>query len=124
LCDIFNNCVIFARNYSTLFRSIVRNLFAFFILPAFYVPAASLFALTFVGCHVEAVVLLLCVTVGVNGFNYSGFTSNHIDIASNYSGTLMGITNTMGNIMGFLAPMVVSAIVEGHVSLIFMFINS
>ncbi len=79
-------------------------------------PAASLFALTFVGCHVEAVVLLLCVTVGVNGFNYSGFSSNHIDIASNYSGTLMGITNTLGNLMGFLAPMVVSAIVEGHVS--------
>jgi MFS transporter, ACS family, solute carrier family 17 (sodium-dependent inorganic phosphate cotransporter), member 5 len=54
--------------------------------------------------------------VGFNGLNYCGFNANHIDIASNFSGTLMGITNMVANFMGFLAPMAVSAIVEGHVS--------
>lgn len=81
---------------------------------AFYIPAASLVASAFVGCQTEAVVSLLCITVGVNGLNYSGFNANHIDIASNFSGTLMGITNMLGNLMGFLAPMAVSAIVQGH----------
>jgi hypothetical protein len=83
---------------------------------AFYVPAASLVGLSFVGCQHEAVLALLCVTVGLNGLNYCGFNANHIDIASNFSGTLMGITNMVANFMGFLAPMAVAAIVEGHVS--------
>jgi len=39
-----------------------------------------------------------------------------MDIAPNYAGTLMGITNSMGNMMGFIAPMVVSFILNGHVS--------
>jgi hypothetical protein len=85
-------------------------------LSAFYIPAASLIGLAFVGCQHEAVLALLCITVGLNGLNYCGFNANHIDIASNFSGTLMGITNMAGNFMGFLAPMAVSAIVEGHVS--------
>jgi len=73
--------------------------------------------LAFVGCQHEAVLALLCITVGFNGFSFSGFQANHIDIASNFSGTLMGITNMVGNVMGFLAPMAVSAIIIGHVSL-------
>lgn len=36
-----------------------------------------------------------------------GFNCNHIDIASNFSGTLMGITNMFATIPGFLGPAVV-----------------
>jgi len=36
---------------------------------------------------------------------------NHVDVASNYSGILMAMTNTVANINGFLAPFVIGEIV-------------
>ena len=39
-----------------------------------------------------------------------------MDLSPNYAGTLMGITNTMANIAGFVAPYVVGSIIEGNVS--------
>ena len=38
-----------------------------------------------------------------------------MDLSPNYAGTLMGITNTMANIAGFVAPYVVGSIIEGNV---------
>ena len=35
-----------------------------------------------------------------------------MDIAPNYAGTMMGITNTMGNIAGFVTPYVVGSIID------------
>ena len=39
-----------------------------------------------------------------------------MDIAPNYAGTLMAITNTVANLIGGLAPMIVGQIIDGHVS--------
>ncbi|CAG2103965.1 unnamed protein product, partial [Medioppia subpectinata] len=47
--------------------------------------------------------------MGLNGCNYPGFNSTHVDMAPNYAGTLMGLTNSIGNIPGFVAPMVAAA---------------
>ena len=38
-----------------------------------------------------------------------------MDLSPNYAGTLMGITNTMANIAGFVTPYVVGSIIEGNV---------
>jgi len=43
---------------------------------------------------------------------------NHIDIASNHAGILMGITNTVANISGFLGPYVAGVLINGNVHLI------
>lgn len=43
--------------------------------------------------------------------------ANHIDIASNYAGTMMGVTNCVASICGFLAPYVVNLIVTESVQL-------
>ena len=66
---------------------------------------------------------LLCITVGFNGFQFNSVNCNHIDIAPNFAGTLMGITNMSANTAGFLAPMVISFIIEDHVRNIFIFIR-
>jgi nitrate/nitrite transporter NarK len=71
----------------------------------------------FVGCHRYFVIVLLCATLGINGSNFSALTCNQLDIAPKFAGTLMGITNSVGNIMGFLAPQISGAILNGHVSL-------
>jgi hypothetical protein len=42
--------------------------------------------------------------------NQSGFMVNHLDIAPQYAGVLMGITNTFGTIPGFFAPAVTDSI--------------
>ena len=36
---------------------------------------------------------------------------NHIDIASNHAGSMMGMTNCVGSICGFVAPSIVGLIV-------------
>ena len=41
--------------------------------------------------------------------------SNHIDIASNFAGTMMGVTNCVASICGFLAPYIVNLIVTESV---------
>jgi ACS family sodium-dependent inorganic phosphate cotransporter len=48
---------------------------------------------------------------------YCGFLSNHIDIAPNYAGTLMALTNTAATIPGFIVPVFVGEMTHGNVSL-------
>ena len=43
------------------------------------------------------------------------FQGNHMDIAPNYAGTMMGITNMIGNIAGFVTPYVTGAIIFENV---------
>lgn len=38
------------------------------------------------------------------GGMFCGFLSNHIDIAPNYAGTLMAITNTVATLPGIIMP--------------------
>lgn len=57
---------------------------------------------------------LLTISMGCNGFTYSGEQSAMLDIADNFAGTLMGMINTLGNTMGFVAPMIVGKIIQGH----------
>ena len=61
---------------------------------------------SFVGCNPSMAVLWLVVSVGLNGASYSGFQGNHMELSPNYAGTLMGITNTIANCSGFIAPYV------------------
>merc|ERR1712105_123716 len=81
---------------------------------AIYLPALFLVLAGYSGCDSSVTIALLCIAVGVNGMQYAGFMCCHIDMASNYAGTLIGITNCAANIMGFVAPTVTGYIVAGH----------
>ena len=50
----------------------------------------------------------------------SGCEANMIDIAPAYSGIVFGISNTIANIPGFLAPQVAGWILSGNVSILFV----
>ena len=93
----------------------------FFPLTAFLIPALALVLIKFAGCDKTLVVALICICVGCNGFSFISINCNHIDIAPNFAGTLMGITNCVANTAGFLAPMAVAKIIEGHVSIFKLF---
>lgn len=75
------------------------------------IPGLGLIGASYTGCDRVATLTLLTLSCGFNGAIYSGFLANHIDIASNYAGTMMGVTNCVASICGFLAPYVVNLIV-------------
>ncbi len=57
--------------------------------------------------------------MGLNGCCFSGFNSTHVDMAPDFAGTLMGMTNSIGNIPGFVAPLVAASFYDKGVRILF-----
>ncbi|CAG2163528.1 unnamed protein product [Oppiella nova] len=82
---------------------------------AFIGPAICLCGVVLARCNTTLSIALFILGMGLNGCNYPGFNSTHVDMAPDYAGTLMGITNSIGNIPGFVAPLVAAAFYDdGH----------
>ena len=73
---------------------------------------AGLVAMCFVDCDKTLAIVVLCIAVGLNGAIYSGYMCSHQDLSPNLAGTLMGITNTVAAIPGFVTPVVTGALTE------------
>lgn len=58
----------------------------------------------------------MAVGIVAMGGMFSGFLSNHIDIAPNYAGTLVALTNTVATLPGIIVPLFVGYITKGNVS--------
>ena len=82
-------------------------------------PAACFIGVGLVGCDRNAAVALMTLGTMFMAGMYCGFLSNHIDIASNYAGTLMALTNTAATIPGFIVPVFVGEMTHGNVNLLF-----
>lgn len=56
---------------------------------------------------------MLCLTtaVGIGGFAWAGFSVNPLDVAPQYAGILMGLSNTFATIPGFISPSLTAMIV-------------
>lgn len=80
------------------------------------VPMGCFLALSYIGCQRGVAVLLMTLAVTAVGGMFSGFLSNHIDIAPNFAGTLMAITNTVATIPGVVVPIFVGKLTESDVS--------
>ena len=64
-------------------------------------------------CNVDYVIAVLCIGMFFNGAFSAGNFSSHLDLAPNFAGTLMGISNTFaGGVTGFVVPTVIGAIRE------------
>ncbi|CAH1638002.1 unnamed protein product [Spodoptera littoralis] len=78
-----------------------------------YGPGLALIALCYVPAgDVMLAVTLLTVVVGLNAGHMTGYLLVHIDMAPNFAGTMMGITNFFANIIGIIAPLVAGAILQ------------
>ncbi|XP_004926297.1 ec74 protein isoform X1 [Bombyx mori] len=89
-----------ARKIGTLFASLV--------------PAACLLGLCYIGCNRAGAVVLMAVGITSIGGMFCGFLSNHIDIAPNFAGTLMAMTNTVATIPGIVVPIFVGILTHGN----------
>ncbi|UJR21148.1 hypothetical protein I4U23_024247 [Adineta vaga] len=75
---------------------------------------AFLVAIGYMGCDHTTAVICCILAVGFLGFQTCGPIISHLDIASNYAGTLVGITNMLATIPGFVGPYVVGAITNNN----------
>ncbi|XP_076445676.1 sialin-like [Babylonia areolata] len=91
-------------------------------------PACLLVATGYAGCDYTLAVVLLTIGVGGSGFTTGGYAVNHLDIAPDFAGTLMGITNAIATVPGFLGPAVVGVLTNHHQTVgqwrIFFFITA
>ncbi|XP_065574640.1 sialin-like isoform X2 [Artemia franciscana] len=79
-------------------------------------PAICLVAVSFSGCNRPAAVALMTVGVMFVSGMYCGHLTNHVDIAPNYAGTLMALTNTVATVPGFIVPIFVGELTHGNQS--------
>ncbi|KAK8735460.1 hypothetical protein OTU49_005402 [Cherax quadricarinatus] len=80
-------------------------------------PAVCVIGLMVAGCDWHLTVALLVVGVAFKGLIFSGHYVSPIDLAPNFAGTVLGITNTIANIPGFLAPMLNGFIINNQQTL-------
>lgn len=73
-------------------------------------PGVFLIAAGFTGCNYSAAVGLVIVAVGTSGLAMSGYGVNHLDLSPGHAGTLMGLTNCLATIPGFVGPQIVGAL--------------
>ncbi|XP_058449761.1 sialin [Malaya genurostris] len=78
------------------------------------IPMCCLLALCYIGCQRGLAVALMTIGITSIGGMFCGFLSNHIDIAPNYAGTLMAITNTAATLPGITVPIFVGQITHGN----------
>ena len=77
------------------------------------IPAIFLVATGYMDCQTQiGAVVLLSLSMGFCGFQFSSFFINHGDIAPKYAGTVFGFTNTGASIPGILAPYIVGALTQ------------
>ena len=69
---------------------------------------------SFAGCDHVTVVALLCVAVALVGLIASSLLTNYLDLAPNFAGSMMGVSNTVMTVAGIVAPLVTGAIVTGQ----------
>ncbi|CAL4130204.1 unnamed protein product, partial [Meganyctiphanes norvegica] len=82
-----------------------------------YGPMLGLVVMCFVDCDSTLAMVVLCFAVGLNGAIYCGYMCSSQDLAPNFAGTIMGITNTLATIPGFAAPAVIGAITKDNQTL-------
>jgi|SRR6218665_293931 len=72
-----------------------------------------LIGLSFLDCSQTVLAVgLLTLAVTISGCVYSGYFVNHMDIAPQYAGTLMGISNGISASAGFIAPYLAASLTK------------
>lgn len=80
--------------------------------------ALGLVVLGYIGDNAKAAICLYVFVVAIGCCTNVGFNINHLDLAPNYAGILMGFTNAVASIGGVLAPTVCGIIVQDQVSIL------
>ncbi|KAA3678758.1 MFS transporter, ACS family, solute carrier family 17, member 5 [Paragonimus westermani] len=78
---------------------------------------AGLLAVGLLGCNRIGVVLVFVICIGMMGAASSGFTCNIVDLAPQFAGVILSITNTIATLPGILGPLFVGYVTQHSSSL-------
>lgn len=78
--------------------------------------ALALASLYMFDTSVTGALILLTAALAMNSGTITGFFTNHLDLAPNFAGTLLGITNSVGSLTSILGPLLVGFVVKDSVS--------
>uniref|UniRef100_A0A1B0BDS9 Major facilitator superfamily (MFS) profile domain-containing protein n=1 Tax=Glossina palpalis gambiensis TaxID=67801 RepID=A0A1B0BDS9_9MUSC len=78
------------------------------------IPMLCLLILCYIGCRHNWAIAIMTIGIISMGAMFSGFLSNHIDIAPNFAGTLVALTNTVATLPGIIVPIFVGFITKGN----------
>lgn len=84
---------------------------------AIYGPALALIGLAYTKCNQSLAVFWMTLAMVLDAGMTAGFNLNQFELSPNYSGTIRGMASTLSNVMGFATPAVISAIIDGNVSI-------
>lgn len=79
----------------------------FFTSTAAVGPGGFTVVASYAGCEKFLVILFFVLAMFTMGFYYSGQKLSPMDMSPAFSGTIMAVTNGLGSISGFLAPVAV-----------------
>ncbi|TGZ61675.1 hypothetical protein CRM22_007862 [Opisthorchis felineus] len=71
----------------------------------------------YVGCSQIAVVIIFAIAIGLMGAASSGYVSNAVDLAPQFSGVIISLTNTVATLPGIFGPMLVGYVTRDSSSL-------
>ncbi|KAF6776639.1 hypothetical protein AHF37_03679 [Paragonimus kellicotti] len=77
---------------------------------------AGLLTVGLLGCNRIGVVFVFVICIGMMGAASSGFTCNIVDLAPQFAGVILSITNTMATLPGILGPLFVGYVTQHSVS--------
>ncbi|KAJ8946316.1 hypothetical protein NQ318_004205 [Aromia moschata] len=78
---------------------------------ASFVPAVTLFGITFVDTSDRLLsIFLFVLSVGATTSIFSGYYVNHIDLSPNHAATLTSLTSMVSNIFSLLAPLYIDLV--------------
>lgn len=80
--------------------------------------ALGLVVLGYMGENANAAICMYVFVVAIGCCTNVGFNINHLDLAPNYAGILMGFTNAVAALGGVMAPTVCGFIVHDQVSIV------
>ncbi|XP_028143350.2 putative inorganic phosphate cotransporter [Diabrotica virgifera virgifera] len=99
---------LYAKNTisTSVIRKIMNNI-------GMFIPAVAIFLLTRTGANDKNYAILCIILVsGCQGAGKSGHVVNHMDLAPNFSGVMMGITNRFAVVVSSFAPVLAQIIVK------------
>lgn len=65
----------------------------------------------YINDNIPLVIFLLVLSTGASGLSMAGYACNHLDIAPQFAGITLGMTNTMATLPGIIAPILVGDLV-------------
>ncbi|CAG9828058.1 unnamed protein product [Diabrotica balteata] len=99
---------LYAKNTisTSVIRKIMNNI-------GMFIPAVAIFLLTTTGANDKNYAILSIILVsGSHGAGKSGHVVNHMDLAPNFSGVMMGFTNGFSIVISSFAPVLAQIIVK------------